>query len=66
MADKSAVRAINRRLQYYDGLIAYKQFIHPTRQRLCLAACGGKLDFSSREDPAVREHKSRQTDNKKK
>jgi hypothetical protein len=37
-----------------------------TRQRSCLAAFVGKLDFSSREDPAVREHESRQTDNKKK
>jgi len=37
-----------------------------TRQRTCLAAVAGKLDFSSREDPAAREHESRQTDNKKK
>ncbi len=36
------------------------------RQRTCLAAFAGKQDFSSREDPAVREHESRQTDNKKK
>ncbi len=37
-----------------------------TRKRTFLAAFVGKLDFSSREDPTVREHESRQTDNKKK
>ena len=39
--------------------------IMTTRQRSCLAAFVGKLDFSSREDLAVRRHETCQTDNKK-
>ncbi len=40
--------------------------IMTTRQRTCLSAFVGMLDFSSREDPAVREHETCQTDNQKK
>ena len=50
----------------YSTTLCSRVSIITTRQRPCLAAFVGKLDFSSREDPSVREHESRQTDNKKK
>jgi hypothetical protein len=40
--------------------------IIPFRQRTCLSAFADMLDFSSREDPAVRAHETCQTDYQKK
>jgi len=36
-----------------------------TTQRTFFSAFAGKLNLSSREDPALREHETYQTDNKK-
>jgi hypothetical protein len=50
----------------YSTIRCFRVSIITTRQRICLSAFAGMLDFSSREDPAVREHETCQTDNQKK
>ena len=50
----------------YSTIRCFRVPIITTRQRICLSAFAGMWTFSSREDPAVREHETCQTDNKKK
>jgi hypothetical protein len=44
--------------QASSGGVCEGASIMTTRQRTCFSACAGKLDFSSREESALREHET--------
>jgi hypothetical protein len=50
----------------YSTIRCFRVSIITTRQRICLSAFQACWTFSSREDPAVREHETCQTDHQKK